>query len=178
MITQSLDDLVIYLENLEGRAPLTDLVARMHRLRVDCDDVANHLCFSERQYMRNLMKAGTWYNIVVLCWKNGQRSPIHDHLGSSCAVRVLRGVATETLFDFAPNGQIRALSSRDLPAGSVCGSQDTDVHQVSNLQAGNADLVTLHVYSPPLAQMGTYSLTSPARGIEPMFLEFSEAGGI
>lgn len=178
MASQSLDDLVAYLDALHDRAPLEDLVARLRRLRVDCADVVNHLCFSERQYMRNLMKAGTWYNIVVLCWKNGQRSPIHDHLGSSCGVRVLRGVATETLFDFAPNGQVRALSSRDLPAGSVCGSQDTDMHQVSNLQAGNADLVTLHVYSPPLQQMGTYSLTSPARGIEPMFLEFSEAGGI
>ncbi|MCI0681902.1 MAG: cysteine dioxygenase family protein [Gemmataceae bacterium] len=178
MVATSLDEFVDYLDALDGRAALEDLVSQLRRLRVECGDVADYLCFSERQYMRNLMKAGAWYNIVVLCWKNGQRSPIHDHLGSSCGVRVLRGVATETLFDFAPNGQVRAVSSRDLPAGSVCGSQDTDVHQVSNLQAGNADLVTLHVYSPPLQQMGTYSLTSPARGIEPMFLEFSEAGGI
>ena len=159
-------------------APLAELVAQVRRLQIDCADIADFIRFSERQYMRNLLRAGSWYNIVVLCWKNGQRSPIHDHYGSSCAVKVLRGVATETQFEFAPNGQVLAVGSRDLGPGSVCGSQDTDVHQVSNLQAGNADLVTLHVYTPPLHQMGTYSITSTARGVELMFPEFTEAGGI
>jgi cysteine dioxygenase len=177
-MTQTLKDLVDYLEGLDDRAPLAELAAQVRRLRVECAEVAESIRFSDRQYTRNLVRAGPWYNIVVLCWKNGQRSPIHDHASSSCAVRVLRGVATETMFDFAPNGQIRALSSRELTPGSVCASQDHDVHQVSNLQAGGADLVTLHVYSPPLHEMGTYSLTSAARGIEPMFVEFSDAAGI
>lgn len=177
-MTDSFEELVAYLDALQLRAPLAELVAQVRRLQISCADVANHICFHERQYTRNLMKAGPWYNLVVLCWKNGQRSPIHDHLGTSCAVKVLRGTATETFFDFAPNGQIRAQSSRELAPGSVCGSQDTDVHQVSNLQAGNADLVTLHVYSPPLYQMGTYSITTPLRGVELMFPEFTEAGGI
>jgi hypothetical protein len=52
------------------------------------------------------------------------------------------------------------------------------MHQISNLQAGDADLVTLHVYSPPLMWMGTYSLTDRTRGQEPMFIEFCDAAGI
>ena len=59
-----------------------------------------------------------------------------------------------------------------------CGSQDSDLHQVSNLQDGDADLVTLHVYSPPLRWMGTYSLTDDTRGQEPMFVEYADAAGI
>ena len=51
-------------------------------------------------------------------------------------------------------------------------------HQVSTLQAGNAVLVTLHVYSPPLMVMGTYSLMDTSRGEEPMFMEFCDAAGI
>jgi cysteine dioxygenase len=174
----TLDELFDYLDGLDGRAPLAELVRRISRLDVAFEDVAEFAHFSDRQYTRNLLKAGEWYNIVVLCWKNGQRSPIHDHAGSSCGVRVLRGTATETLFDFAPNGLVRAVSSRELPEGAVTGSQDSDMHQVSNLQADEADLVTLHVYSPPLYYMGTYSLTERGRGSEPMFVEFCEAGGI
>jgi hypothetical protein len=49
---------------------------------------------------------------------------------------------------------------------------------VSNLQPGDADLVTLHVYSPPLRRMGTYSLTDTSRGHELMFVEFCDAAGI
>jgi cysteine dioxygenase len=114
----------------------------------------------------------------VLCWRNGQRSPIHDHTGSNCAVRVLRGTMTETLFEFAPNGHVKPTFSRDVPAGTVVGSVDKDMHQVSNLQAGDADLITLHVYAPPLLVMGTYSLHDRERGAEPMYLAFTDAAGI
>jgi cysteine dioxygenase len=177
-MARTLTELFDYLEGLRGRAALNDLVSELEALDLDCEEVASFIRFSPRGYTRNLVRGGSWYNVLVLCWKNGQRSPIHDHAGSSCGVRVLRGTATETLFEFAPNGHVKALFSRELPAGSVCASQDDDMHQVSNLQAGDADLVTLHVYSPPLLFMGTYSLTDLTRGSEPMFLEFSEAAGI
>ena len=105
------------------------------------------------------MHAGTGYQALILCWRKGQRSPIHDHTGSSCGVRVLEGTATETSFAQTPDGYVYATGSRELPPGAVCGSQDADIHQVSNLQPGDADLITLHVYSPPLLHMGMYSLT-------------------
>jgi cysteine dioxygenase len=174
----TLETFLEYLDNLHDRAPLEDLVAQLNDLDVECADVAEHIRFSSRGYTRNLVRGGEWYNLLVLCWKNGQRSPIHDHAGSSCGVLVLRGMLTETLFEFAPNGHVKATFSRDFAPGSVIGSQDTDMHQVSNLQPGDADLVTLHVYSPPLLRMGTYSLTDLARGEELMFVEFGEAAGI
>ena len=93
-------------------------------------------------------------------------------------MRVLRGVATETRFTLSPNGMILATNSRELAEGSVCASQDADIHQMSNLQAGGADLVTLHVYSPPLLRMGTYSLTDRSVGefIDPIFENCHGAG--
>src|SRR5262245_19105779 len=123
-MARTLDELFHYLDGLRERAPLADLVAQLDELDLDADDVASFCRFSSRGYTRNLVRGGPWYNVLVLCWKNGQRSPIHDHVGSSCGVRVLRGTATETLFDFAPNRHVKALFSRDLSAGCVCGSQD------------------------------------------------------
>jgi cysteine dioxygenase len=177
-MAKTLDDLVGFLEGLEGRAPLRELVGELSELTIDVGDLRQYMVFSEKAYARNLVRKGPWYHLLVLCWKNGQRSPIHDHAGSSCGVRVLRGVMTETRFEFAPNGHVKAIGSCDLAAGGVCGSQDDDLHQVSNLQAHGADLVTLHVYSPPLLWMGTYSLYDTSRGQEPMLLEFCDAAGI
>lgn len=174
----ALEPLFGYLDGLQERPSLAELTALVSRLRIDCDDVAEFIRFSERCYQRNLIKAGKWYNVLVLCWKNGQRSPIHDHAGSVCALRVLRGTLTETTFDFTPNGHVKATASRDFAPGSVVGTQDSDLHQVSNLQPGTDDLVTLHVYSPALELMGTYSLTDRKRGFEPMLMEFTAAGGI
>src|SRR5262245_60101145 len=177
-MARNLEELFDYLDRLEGRAPLHELTAELADLEIELEDVAAHARFSSRAYCRNLVRGGPWYNVLVLCWRNGQRSPIHDHKGSSCAVRVLEGTMTETLFDFAPTGQVRANFSREVGPGEVVGSEDTDVHQVSNLQSGQADLVTLHVYTTPLMVMGTYSLTDDKRGEEPMFLEFCDAAGI
>jgi cysteine dioxygenase len=177
-MAKTLADLFDYLEHLEDRAPLQRLLAELANLDADWPQIAPFVQYSERTYRRNLVRAGTWYNVLVLCWKNGQRSPIHDHRGSSCAVRVLEGTMTETLFEFAANGHVKATFSRDVEPGQVVGSEDSDMHQVSNLQAGAASLVTLHVYSPPLLVMGTYSLSDRLRGEEPMFLEFCDAAGI
>jgi DMSO/TMAO reductase YedYZ molybdopterin-dependent catalytic subunit len=163
-MSENLDSLLRYLDGLDGRAALPELTDRLRRLELDEAEVASFIRFGEPSYQRILVRAGRWYHLWVMCWKNGQRSPIHDHAGSSCAVRVLRGTATITDFAFAANGHVKALGSRDCPPGTVIGSQDDDLHQVSNLQAGSADLVTLHVYTPPLLRMGTYSLTDRTRG--------------
>ena len=174
----TLEPLYRYLDGLHGRAPVAALAAAVRPLAVECADLREFVRFSAQGYTRNLVRAGTWYHVLVLCWRNGQRSPIHDHAGSSCCVRVLRGTLTETRFEFAPNGHVKATGSCDFPPGSVIGSEDFDLHQVSNLQPGGADLVTLHAYSPPLLRMGTYSLTDAGRGQELMLVEFSDAAGI
>jgi cysteine dioxygenase len=177
-MSAALDAMLRYLETLDHRPSLDTLHAELGRFEITCNDVQPFLRFGERSYQRNLVQAGRWYHTWVLCWRNGQRSPIHDHRGSNCVVRVLRGVLTETVFEFAPNGHVKACFSRDFDTGSLLASSDTDLHQVSNLQAGMADLVTLHVYSPPLLTMGTYSLYDRTRGQEIWEIEFTEAAGI
>jgi cysteine dioxygenase len=177
-VAKTFEQLVRYLDGLRGQADLGELEAELREVDVSCDQLARHINFSNRGYARNLVHAGAYHHLLVLCWKNGQRSPIHDHRGSVCAVRVLRGTMTETFFERAPNLHIKATLSRDIEPRTVVGGQDRDIHQVSNLQAADADLVTLHVYSPPLLTMGTYSLSDPTRGEEPMFVQYADAAGI
>ena len=170
-MTAKLDPLFRYLDNLRGQAPVGQLTALLAKLDITADDLAEFIKFSDRGYTHNSVRGGRWYQVWVLCWKNGHRSPIHDHHGSSCGVRVLRGTLTQTLFAFAGNHHVKALGSEDFGPGSVVASCDLDMHQISNLQSGDADLVTLHVYSPPLVRMGTYSLTDLTRGEEVWDLE-------
>ncbi|MGO9466697.1 MAG: cysteine dioxygenase [Isosphaeraceae bacterium] len=167
-----------HLDALTARPDLARLVDELSRFEIDLDDLAEHVHFADSGYKRNLVRAASNYHAWVLCWKNGQRSPIHDHNGSACVVRVLRGTLTETLFEVAPNGHVKATFSRDFAAGSLTGSEDTDIHQVSNLQAENAVLVTLHVYTPPLTQMNTFSLYDNSRGHDVWVPEFIDAAGI
>jgi cysteine dioxygenase len=168
------------LDQIEGQLPLRAILDWFGDVPLTVRDVAGYLIFRPDRYVRNRLHDGPAYQALVLCWRNGQRSPIHNHRGSHCGVKVLRGVATETVFARAPNGLIVPVGSRDLPPGHVCASADEDIHQVSNLQAGGADLVTLHVYSPPLLRMDVFSLDTPAvrEWDDPVHDPFTHGAGI
>ena len=179
-MSRSIESAFATLDRISERLPLRVILDWFAEIRLTVEDVANYLVFSPERYVRNLLHTGPAYQALVLCWRNGQRSPIHNHRGSHCGVKVLRGVATETTFALAPNGLILPVRSRDLPAGHVCATADQDVHQTSNLQAGGTDLVTLHVYSPPLLRMEMFSLDSPAvrEWDDPVNDRFVFGGGI
>ncbi len=153
-----LRELVEFLETLNSRAPIEQLGQLLSNLNVTAEDLRPYVCFGDNTYRRNLICQSDYYELLCICWKSGQRSPIHDHSQSTCGLRIIQGVATETLFETSDCGQIKAVKSTDCGTGHVCSSQDSDVHQVSNLQAAGNDLMTLHIYSPPLKQMSTYSL--------------------
>jgi predicted metal-dependent enzyme (double-stranded beta helix superfamily) len=156
---------------------LADLVARLGRLDLTGAGLDAFVRFADGRYQRNIVRASENYHVWVMCWQAGQRSPIHDHGSSVCAVRVLRGTATVTLFERAASGDVKATRSEDVPAGGVIGTQDGDLHQVSNLQGGGQGLVTLHVSCPPLLRMGTYSILDSTRGVD-LWTELTEGAGI
>lgn len=154
----NLQDFTQALDQYQERIPLADIQNLLESLQLDIVEVQKHLEFNSLHYKRNLLHAGRSCQVLLLCWLNGQRSQIHDHVGSSCGVKVLKGRAIETTFERAGNGMIFAKGSAVLEQGSICANQDEDIHQVSNLQDNDACLVTLHVYSPPLKNMNVYDL--------------------
>ena len=118
------------------------------------------LVFSPDHYVRNLMHAGPSYQALVLCWRSGQRSPIHDHANSICAVYTLNGLLSADNYLKTANGYVRADYSEDFKPGSVLGIQTTEIHQVSNLQ-DSSELISLHFYLGPLDNSFLYSVQEP-----------------
>jgi cysteine dioxygenase len=178
-VPQKLRPLVAYLDTLTERASIDRLKELLAASHATIDDVREFVRFEPGHYQRNLVALGPWYEVLVICWRSGQRSPIHNHAQSTCGLKVLTGVCTETYFAHSPCGQVVALSRHECEAGHVCASEDADTHQVSNLQGPGHDLVTLHIYSPPLRKMKKFSLTSAgAEDWAPPVVEFAHGGGI
>ncbi len=177
--TRAIESLFDYLDNLTERATVDELQQRLTASDISLSDIAASVHFSDRGYLRNLIREGEHYHALALCWQSGQRSPIHNHAGSTCGLRVLTGIATETIFDHSPSRLIKPVESFDRHTGAVAVSQDADIHQVSNLQPAGTDLVTLHIYSPPLLRMDTYSLTDAHVGeFRPSVLSHDQGSGI
>lgn len=144
--------------------PLGELKRGLGKLRISRGELGSFVSFSRSCYRRNRIHVGPAYEILALCWASGQRSPIHDHHGSACALRIVEGIATETRFEFSPSGLIFATGTNRFGPGAVTASYDSDIHQMGNLEPAECDLVTLHVYSPPLVRMGRYYLGDSVMG--------------
>lgn len=164
-VCRPLARLVEFLDQLTERAPIDQLRAVLESLDISREDLQPYIHFGEQTYRRNLICEGPWYELLCICWRSGQRSPIHNHAGSTCGLRIIDGVATETVFDFTPSGLIKPIRTTDAEIGFVCTTKDEDIHQVSNLQGADQDLITLHMYSPPLRRMDHFSLMDRERGI-------------
>ncbi len=153
--------LLACLESWDERSasiPYDDLHGGLKDLELDANELDGLVEFDDNSYRRVSIHRGPHYEALVLGWRSGQSSAIHDHSGSACMVRVIKGCATETRFVGSPCGQIVPWSSRAFPAGSVLGCRGAGIHQMSNLEAPGLDLVTLHVYSPPPTRWRYYPL--------------------
>lgn len=154
----SLTDLIGLLKRDVSVMTRTRIIEVLQRLIVTEEEISEHASFSEHRYSRNIVVRDKQFEILMICWKSGHRSLIHDHGESFGGVKVLRGVLTESLFERSPNGMIKAVASTDYQSGDVQIEEQSTIHQVSNLQPGGRDAISLHVYLPPLARMNIYRL--------------------
>lgn len=163
-VPPKLADLVGYLSALEDRADLAEVERRLLALDITRHDISPACVFGTRGYRRNTIARGRWFELLALCWRSGDCTPIHDHEGSSCAFKVIEGRGTEIRYEQTASGLVCPVGRQMLDAGTVCAREDEDIHQVANMQARDIDLITLHIYSPPIKQMDTYDFAAGERG--------------
>lgn len=169
----SLSDLVRLLEGEAAGVGPAEMADILHRLAVSPEELTAHALFSDKRYARNLVHKTSGFEIMIMCWKAGQRSSIHDHAGSLGGLRILSGELTESLFEKAPNGMIKSLSSADYPTSSTRVEETSLIHQISNLQSENRQAISVHIYVPPLVRMNVYSLEDPSvKNILPHYFSF------
>lgn len=120
-----------------------------------------YIAFKEGNYWRHRVCRNDVVEMLVLCWRPGQRTPIHDHNGSHGAVMVYDGVLWETTFVFDEVKGLCYKSAREYGTGEVTGAAVPDIHQLGNPDVSGLNLITIHIYAPPLGVLKTYKVGSP-----------------
>lgn len=150
-----LHPLISYLDSLTARVDLVQLGSILAELNVSAEDLAAILHFNPHHYVRNKVSSSNWYDLLVMCWGPRQFSAIHDHTDSSCGFKIVKGVSTETAYELSGKGPyVRPAGSRCYQQGEICLAQDSAIHRISN-ESASEELITLHIYSPPL-KMSNY----------------------
>jgi cysteine dioxygenase len=152
--------LIGYLDALSGRADLSVLTGLLKDAAITRQDILPACIFGTGGYRRNTISESPWYELLALCWRSGHCTPIHDHHGVSCAFRVVEGTGTEIRFAPTLSGLVCPVATNAMPPGYLCAAEDSDIHQVANMQAPGIDLITLHIYSQPIVKMKTYKFAT------------------
>jgi cysteine dioxygenase len=152
----NLASLVGRLAALQSAPALAEINSLMAAVEVGRDELRPHVSFKEGTYARHRVYLNDYAELLVLCWRPGQRTPIHDHNGSFGAVRVLSGVMWETLFEMEEGRGLAYKSSREWTPGHITGADIPDIHQLGNPDVSGQDLITLHLYAPPLTSLNVY----------------------
>jgi predicted metal-dependent enzyme (double-stranded beta helix superfamily) len=160
----TIEDFILEMMHIPSRElrmdALEDLVSRL-----DLKDalVDEHIHFCEDSYARNLLCRTPRFDMLVLCWKPGQVTSIHDHAGSLNVTRVYGGELTSRLFeeyDRPGPGRVlvRARAEERLRKNDLSRVDHGEIHQLAN--TSDQDLVTVHVYARPLKDITVYCPTT------------------
>jgi len=131
----------------------------VRRLQVKEDWIADHITFRDDTYARNLIALTPRFEMLVLCWKPGQNSRIHDHMESFSVVKCLRGTLTNHLYSRHDDGKredygdVRKIRADLVGPGEYAPLDCGGIHMMENDPRSGENLVTLHFYAEPLREI-------------------------
>jgi cysteine dioxygenase len=125
---------------------------------LDLEALAARASFSDQSYTRTVLHRTAAWEVLLVGWLRGQRTPRHGHAESFGATCVLEGTLTEVEYRLAPGGQVLKSERRKHVAGSVFHEQPHTIHRVEH--AGRVRAVSLHLYAPPLQRMELYDAST------------------
>jgi len=138
----------------EVRAVMTSYVSKE-------DDWEKYANYDPYRYTRNLVDEGNGkFNLIVLCWGEGQGSSIHDHTNSHCFLKVLDGTLKETLFNWPsesePEKPLEVKNVGYVKRDEVAYINDTiGLHRMEN-ESHSDTACSLHLYCPPFDMCNSF----------------------
>jgi cysteine dioxygenase len=152
----SLQSMIAILESVDSHPTLSRIYEWLEKSEISIEELQPYSGFKEGNYWRHRVCRNKFVEMLVLCWRPGQRTPIHDHNGSHGGVKVWQGVLWETTFHYDRVAGLEYRNAREHARGAVTGSDIPDIHQLGNPDVSGQDLITLHIYAPPLGVLHTY----------------------
>jgi cysteine dioxygenase len=141
-----------------GVENIFDFLAKTH---IEIDSLNPYLYFSKKFYTRNLIFKNELFEVMALCWDEGQVSRIHNHSEQKCWMIVPVGTLQVKNFRSLECDESRNYCrieeaenfdiSQNLPAKVEL---DEPIHQVLNLSDKRA--VSVHIYSKPFETCLSY----------------------
>ncbi|MFG6495042.1 cysteine dioxygenase family protein [Fictibacillus sp. UD] len=125
-------------------------------LDIGLKDIRSNLKSSKgKPYFRKLLYQNEEVELLVMNWSQVECAP-HNHGNSQGWIKVLNGSSLNTVYEVNENGLPSELFAKVHTKGDLFYAPKKGVHKMKAEE--ESDLVTLHLYSPPISGMMVYDL--------------------
>ncbi|HEY8560011.1 MAG TPA: cysteine dioxygenase family protein [Pyrinomonadaceae bacterium] len=123
---------------------------------VEVATIERYLFWSRRCYTRNLIYKDARFELMAICWDQGQASRVHNHAEQKCWMTVpvgrlrgqnFRAVEIDEAKGFCKLEETDRFDLSDCLAAKV--ELEEPIHQILNLPEFGERAVSLHIYSKP-----------------------------
>ncbi len=117
--------------------------------------------WSEECYTRNCIVDNEKFELILICWCAGHQTPIHDHGGEECWVKVIEGEFKETIYKQNGNKELNIVKSFISKSNDVTYMKDfMGFHKLESLS--NKRSMSLHLYAKPIRKCNVFNEASNA----------------
>nr|WP_321231837.1 cysteine dioxygenase family protein [uncultured Psychroserpens sp.] len=115
--------------------------------------------WSKKRYTRNCMYKDTDFELILLCWDQGQETAIHGHDGEDCWVYLLEGMLEEVYYTVDNDSYLREeRSEKILPNKFSFMNDKIGFHKLKNTFRGKS--ISLHLYAKPIENCVSFDESS------------------
>ena len=149
----SLEELLAVLPHCSGK----DYVGLMNRIEMGTMDFSPYQLWSSNHYTRNCIVRTESHELILLCWEEGQATPIHCHAGEECWVYLLQGEMKEVRYEDGLQNNIPiAVDEMVFEEGRFSYMNDEmGYHSLKNTHSGRS--MSLHLYMNPIDTCQVYN---------------------
>lgn len=139
-------------------SPTEDFVSISKTVKLTAEDVVDYATWSTEKYTRNCVEINDRFELILLCWEPGQKTPIHDHGGEECWVYFINSQFEEVIYT-QTGADLEVKKSATVTHGAVTYMTDfMGVHSLQNV--GDTRGFSLHLYAKPIKSCNVFNDSS------------------
>lgn len=137
----------------------TSYDAIFNAIKIPKSTLKSYSSWSNSRYTRNCLAENEKFELILLCWEEGHKTPIHDHGGEECWVKVIDGELKETIYKADAAGALKTVDVSLSKTNEISYMIDfMGFHSLENVTDGRA--MSLHLYAKPIRNCNIFDDTT------------------
>jgi cysteine dioxygenase len=152
----SLDELISALKSGHYQEALN----QSYDLNISHSEIEHYTTWNDSRYTRNCIARNEDFELILLCWEEGQKTAIHCHNQQECWVKVIQGNFAEYLYEYDDVlNRMNPINEVHVGQNEVTTIENSNTyHSLENTYKGRS--VSLHLYMKPIVKCNVYNQTT------------------